>query len=218
MVEYEKSKILDNLPMVALIFVIILTYTPQIPFSFKFPILIIGIVGSIGTSFVTEQLLQFEASQFPALKSHISPIEKDVTFFIKEQLGEVPSKMIEPERVWYDEDENKHVVAAWYKTGPLELAVKVPFRTFGKVQKICIKHQRPWNDRIKGHVGTVIYKGLQIKHNSIANINLWMLPNETPNIDMLDVIPTFTLASAPQDFWLLKGKTYQDIGDLSQGD
>jgi hypothetical protein len=203
MVEFEKNKILENLPIYALVAVVIITYTPQIPFSFKFPILIIGVIGSIGSSFVAEQLLQFEASQFPALKSHISPLEKDVTFFIKEQLGEVPSICIDE-------------IEQWYRTGPLELATKVPFLTFGKVQKIMIEHRLPWNSRIKGHVGTVIYKGVQIKHNNIASITLWMLPSKSPEINMLDVVPVFTLACAPQDFYLLHGKPYQDLGDLNQ--
>ena len=191
--------------MIAVIAVIFVIYTPQVPAYFKFPILIIGVVGSIGTSFITEQLLQFEASQYPALKSHISPLEKDVTFFIKEQLGEVPSVCINKE------DQT-------FRTGPLELAVKVPFQIFGKVQKIMIEHQLPWNSRVKGHVGTVIYKGVQIKHNNVASINLWMLPNKSPSVNMLDVIPVFRLASAPLDFYLRNGKPYQDIAEISQGD
>ena len=200
MVEFETNQILDNLPMIALIVVIIITYTPQIPSFIKLPILLVGIVGSIAVSFVTEKILQYEASSFPALKCNIYPLNKTVTFFIKEQSGSAASYCI---------DQEKQI----YRTGPLELATRVPFPIFGKTEQIIIEHKFTWGERIKMYPGTVIYKGVQIKHRSVALMTLCLDPNKGPQVSMLDVIPTFKLYAAPQDYWIMKNKI-KDIGEL----
>jgi hypothetical protein len=200
MVEFETNQILENLPMIALIVVIIVTYTPQVPSWIKLPILIVGIVGSIGVSFVTEKVLQYEASSFVALKCNIYPLNKTVTFFIKEQQGNTSSVCIDRER-------------GIYKTGPLSLAAKVPFQIFGRVQKIIIEHRLPFDERVKTFPGTVIYKGVQIKHRSVALLTLELDPNKGIELNLLDVIPVFKLLAAPQDYWILKGKL-ADIGEI----
>jgi hypothetical protein len=200
MVEFETNQLLDNLPMIALIGTIIVLYIPQIPSFIKLPLLIVGIVGSIGVSFVTEKILQYEASSFPALKCNIYPLNKTVTFFIKEQQGNVSSQVI---------DEENEI----YRTGPLELATKVPFRVFGKVEKIYIDHKFPWETRIKNFPGTVIYKGVQIKHRSVALLTLLLDPNKGSQINMLDINPVFKLLAAPQDYWILKNRI-KDIGEI----
>ena len=202
MVEFETNSILDNLPMVAMIVVIILTYMPQIPSFIKLPILIIGIGGSIGISFVTEKVLQFEASAFIALKCNIYPINKVVTFFIAEQNGLDRSVCIDKAR-------------KMYRTVPLKLAVKVPFQVFGKVESIVVEHILPWDERIKSCPGSVVYKGVQIKNKSVALLTLFMTPNQGPEVHMLNVTPVFKLACAPQDFEILMGEPYQDIGDIA---
>jgi hypothetical protein len=201
MVEFETNQILDNLPMVALIIVIIITYTPQVPSFIKLPILIVGIVGSIVVSFATEKVLQYEASSYIALKCNIYPLNKTVTFFIGEQLGEVRSICIDKSR-------------QMYRTGPLKLATKVPFQIFGKVESIIIEHSLPWDKRMKSFPGTVVYKGVQIKHKSVALMSLFLDENKGVEVNMLNVIPVFKMACAPQDYWILGGEPYQDIGDL----
>jgi hypothetical protein len=201
MVEFETNQILENLPMIALIVVIIVTYTPQVPSWIKLPILIVGIVGSIGISFVTEKVLQYEASSFIALKCNIYPLNKVVTFFICEQNGEARSVCIDKAR-------------QIYRTGPLKLASKVPFQIFGKVDSIIIEHMLPWEKRIKSFPGTVVYKGVQIKHKSVALMTLFLEENRGPEVYMLSVIPVFKLACAPQDYWILSGEPYQDIGEI----
>jgi hypothetical protein len=199
MVEFENNQILDNLPIIALIVVIIVTYLPQVPSFIKLPILLVGIVGSIGVSFVTEKVLQFEASAFYALKANIYPLNKTVTFFIKEQQGKASSVLIDRE-------------CGIYRTGPLELATKVPFRIFGKVDSIIIEHRLPWSERIDTSPGNVIYKGVQIKHKSVALITLFLNPSDGVEVNMLSVTPVFKLFAGPQDYWLTKNK-FRNIGE-----
>jgi hypothetical protein len=200
MVEFETNQLLDNLPIIALIAVIIITYMPQIPSIIKLPALIVGICSSIGISFITEKVLQYEASAYQALKCNIYPLNKTVTFFIKEQQGSISSKCID-----YDKQ--------LYKTGPLELASKVPFRVFGKVERIIIVHKLPWSERIKAYPGVVVYKGVQVHHRSVALLTLFLNPSDGLEVHMLDVAPVFKLFAAPQDYWIMKN-TISDIGEV----
>ena len=214
MMDLETNSILENLPMVALIGVIIVMYLPSIPSFIKLPVLIVGVVGSIGVSFVTEKVLQYEASSFPAWKCNIYPLNKTVTFFIKEQQGSITSSQIIEEESYRNFDNGDVLVTpALYRTGPLELATKVPFRVFGKVEKIMIEPRRPLDERVKTYPGVVIYKGVQIKHKSVALLTLFLDPNKGVQVDMLESIPTFKLDAAPQDYWILKNKV-KDIGEL----
>ena len=214
MMDLETNSILENFPMVALIGVIIVMYLPSIPSFIKLPVLIVGVVGSIGVSFVTEKVLQYEASSFPAWKCNIYPLNKTVTFFIKEQQGSTTSSQIIEEESYRTFDNGDVLVTpALYRTGPLELAVKVPFRVFGKVRMIMIEHRRPLDERVHTYPGVVIYKGVQIKHKSVALLTLFLDPNKGVQVDMLESIPTFKLDAAPQDYWILKNKV-KDIGEL----
>lgn len=187
-IDWEHSQVMQNLPMFMLLGFMLLSLLPQIPQEVRLPILMIGMVGGIGSLFVVDAWARVEASQYIPLKARIMPWNIERTFFCKKPTGGISSKPL------------GH---SWYRTG-FTLGLKTKLPLFGIVEEIKIDHKLPWTERNMGSEGYVPFRGMDIKHASVILVELW-LPNFGTTVDFLSIIPCFRLESGTQDYILQNG-------------
>ena len=193
-----RTWLMDKAPIIAVVFVLIITMIPQVPAVIKAYLMVFIIVGIFPFIILLEKTAQWNASAYMAIRALIRPMEKEVTFYIKKPVGGVNSRA-------------KVGSPNWYITGPFELAEKVPMRVFGSVEKIEVEHELPWSERVMGTPGWVNYKGMVVEHNNVIRVEFWEIKRQSVRIDFLEPIVRFRMVSAPRDYFITKGVGYNDL-------
>ncbi len=174
-----ESTFMENIPFFALLGILVILMVPSIPASIKMPLVWGGMILSFVLLVLTDKVAQWEASKYFALELIVRPQQKRLRLFIKENTEDIHSTLLDPNRMMY-------------KT-TLE-CVPIIWEPYGKISEVELIHELPWEKRIVGVGGKVIFKGLSgIQHNKLAILTVWEPKEVKGRLDSrrLEFVPEF---------------------------
>jgi hypothetical protein len=198
--DMEHSHILENLPIFFIFGLIGLTLIPQIPTSWKGPLMIMGIPLTLGMMYGVDKIALVQAAENTVIKARIYGWNLEKEFHCKSRTGPIQST--------FNPSTGKYIT-------PFHLAVPVSLPMFGEVASIEIEHALTWTKRNKPDHSWVHYKGIEVKHANTIMVTLYP-PDRAPHIDQLDIVPRFKLAEGNQDIFLRRNRPREDLASATQ--
>jgi hypothetical protein len=197
-IDVEHSRILEQLPMFAMIAFFALMAVPMIPANVKSPIMLIGLGGIFIFMLVSAPIAQFVASQYIPIKVRIRPWNVEKTFFCRRPAGGVKGV--------------KNLVTKIYTT-TFELAFKTEVPIYGKLDGIEVEHRRSFDERNIGGEVWVMFMGQEVKVARGILAEFWVTADEFIKIDHQQRIGRFELAVGGDDYNIaMKNRENGNVG------
>ena len=198
-IDVEHSRILEQLPMIAMLAFFALMALPIIPDEIKSPVMLIGLFGIFVFMFAVGPIAQYVASQYIPIKARIRPWNTEKTFFCKKPAGMLSSK--------YDEKRGIYIT-------PFDLGLKTTLPKIGKIDAIELEHKRPFDERNVGTEVYVMFMGQEVKVARGILAELWLTTLDYVKIDHMKRIVRFELAVGGEDYWIaMKNRKDGNVGN-----
>lgn len=199
--DMEHSKIFDMYPLIGMAAIIGIMMIPAIPSSVKGPLIFVSFGILFVLMFTMDKIAAMEAAENVVIKATIFPYKIETEFHISKTVGRINSR--------YNPNTQSFVT-------PFKLANTKFIRELGigAFDEFEIAHKGAWDTRNKPDKAWVHWNGVECIHANTYLCQLWYTGERAPKVgsstDFLGYVPRFTLASGSEDYWLLKGKPYDE--------
>ena len=185
--DIEHSRILEQLPIFAILIFFVIIALPIIPQELKSTILLFGLGGIFVFMFAIGPIARYTASQYIPIKTRIRPGNIEKTFYCKKPTGTISTIHNEKLGIY---------------TTFFELGIKTTLPKYGQIDGIEIEHRRPFDERNLGTEVYVMFMGNEVTHSRVILAELWLTRPEVIKIDHMQRILRCEMAVGGEDFWI----------------